>query len=512
MKRLQHYVEKNPLKILENLNLGIWVLDKNANTTFVNSYMAEMLGYTPDEMLGKHLFSFMDEQGKELANRLLERRKQGIKEQHEFEFIRKDGTRVYTLLSTSPITDDTGDYSGAIAGVQDITELKKTEDSFKKEKEKFKGLIESAPIGISISTPDGTITEANPTLWKMFGYNSKEEYIKLLSPDHYYNPKDRERLIEARKKEGITRNFEVQFKRKDGSVFWGLVNSLITGTTACDTMFISTLEDITQRKQAEENLRYSEERLKILFEFAPDAYYISDLKGIFLDGNKAAEELTGYSKKELIGKSFMNLNLLTASQIPKAAVLLGKNMLRLATGPDEFILNRKGNLRVPVEIRTFPVKIEGKTLVLGIARNITERKNAEEEKAGFMEKILQAEKMVSLGQLASGVAHELNNPLTGILGNAQILLSEIPKENRWHDDIKVIEECAKRCKQIIISLLGFARQTESVIQKSDINYLIDKTLELCQHQIELNNINIKKKYQSNLPPVMSARMKYSRFF
>jgi len=137
--------------------------------------------------------------------------------------------------------------------------------------------------------------------------------------------------------------------------------------------------DITERKQAEEELRSSEERLRILFEYAPDAYYLSDLKGNFVDGNKAAEEITGYRREELIGKSFLKLKLLSPRQIPKAAALLAKNVLGQATGPDEFILNRKDGTQIPVEIRTFPVKIKGQTLVLGIARDITERKRMEHD-------------------------------------------------------------------------------------------------------------------------------------
>ena len=123
--------EKKHRQLLETLHEGVWVIDKDACTTFVNPRMAEMLGHTVDEMQGKHLFSFMDESGVEIAKRNLERRIRGIKEQHEFEFLRKDGTRVYTLLETSPITDHDGNYIGAIAGVQDITERKRAEEALR---------------------------------------------------------------------------------------------------------------------------------------------------------------------------------------------------------------------------------------------------------------------------------------------------------------------------------------------------------------------------------------------
>jgi len=140
----------------------------------------------------------------------------------------------------------------------------------------------------------------------------------------------------------------------------------------------SAVNNITKRKQAEEELKDSEEYLKILFDYAPDAYYINDLKGNFIDGNKAAERLTGYKREELIGKSFLKLKLLSLADIPKAAKLLVKNLRGQPTGSDEFVLNRKDNSKVTVEISTYPVKIKGKTLVLGIARDITERKQAEE--------------------------------------------------------------------------------------------------------------------------------------
>jgi PAS domain S-box-containing protein len=136
--------------------------------------------------------------------------------------------------------------------------------------------------------------------------------------------------------------------------------------------------EIAERKQTEEILRENEERLMILFESAPDAYYLSDLKGNFVDGNKAAEELLGYSRNEMIGKSFLKLKILSPKQIKKAASLLARNIMRKSTGSDEFVLNRKNGSQVTVEIRTRPVTIHNKTLVLGITRDITERKRAEE--------------------------------------------------------------------------------------------------------------------------------------
>ena len=137
-------------------------------------------------------------------------------------------------------------------------------------------------------------------------------------------------------------------------------------------------KEVFQLKLEKNELTSVKERLKILFECAPDGYFLCDLKGRFLDGNTTAEELSGYKKEELIGKNFLKLKLLSPIQIKKAAVVLAKILKGHPIGPEEFSLNRKDGSQVELEIRAFPVKIKGKTTILAIARDITERKRADE--------------------------------------------------------------------------------------------------------------------------------------
>lgn len=126
-----------------------------------------------------------------------------------------------------------------------------------------------------------------------------------------------------------------------------------------------------------EKFRESEARFRILFERAPDAYYVSDLNGVLLDGNEAAEKLCGYAREELVGKSYLELDLLPPAEVPRAVKLLAKNALGRPTGPHECTLKRKDGRLVGIELHTIPVTLDGRKTVLGIARDITKRREAE---------------------------------------------------------------------------------------------------------------------------------------
>lgn len=128
----------------------------------------------------------------------------------------------------------------------------------------------------------------------------------------------------------------------------------------------------------ENKLMESEKRFKTLFEYAPDGYYISDLEGKILDGNKAAEYITGYNRFELIGKNYFRVGLLTLKDVPKAVDALKRNKKGLPTEPQEFTLKRKDGKPVEVEISTYPLKINGTMVALGIARDISRRKELEQ--------------------------------------------------------------------------------------------------------------------------------------
>jgi len=251
----------------------------------------------------------------------------------------------------------------------------------------------------------------------------------------------------------------------------------------------STANNITERKQAKGKLQDSEEYLKMLFDYAPGAYYISDLKGNFIGGNKAAERLTGYKVEELIGKNFIRLKLLSLTDIPKAAELLVKNFRGQPTGPDEFVLNRKDNSKVTVEISTYPIKIKGKTLVLGMVSDITQRKKAIkdiEELAKFP-----AENPNPVLRISRDGTVLYHNPSSEPLLEQWHYQKGKPLQNRWYqlvldalrdEDIKTVEtEIGDK-----VAFLTFA----PIVEKDFVNVYGSDITELKQGEERIKHLNL----------------------
>ncbi len=145
-------------------------------------------------------------------------------------------------------------------------------------------------------------------------------------------------------------------------------------------------------------------------------------------------------------------------------------------------------------------------------RDIINRKDPKQKEKYLERELIQADKMVTVGQLAGGVAHELNNPLTGVLGNAQVLLTEIPKHNPWYEDVERIYQSAKRCKEIVANLLTFSRKQEFELELVDINEVIQNTLNLCERELAVENIKVVKKFSKDLPKINVSVLQMEQVF
>jgi len=253
-------------------------------------------------------------------------------------------------------------------------------------------------------------------------------------------------------------------------------------------------------KRREEALRESEERLRVLFEFAPDAYYLSDLKGVFVDGNRAAEELIGYDKDELIGKNFLKLRVLPPGQLPKAVTLLARNALGRPTGPDEFTLRRKDGTRVPVEVSTYPVKVAGQSLVLGIARDLTERKHSERERLELETQLQHARRVESLSVLAGGLAHEFNNLLMGVLGHAELMRGMLPAQSPAQPLLRNMEAAALRGADLSKQMLAYSGEGAFVIGPIDLSQLVTEAAHLYEPSVPAN-ARVQCELAADLPMV-----------
>ncbi|MCJ7771477.1 PAS domain S-box protein, partial [Candidatus Bathyarchaeota archaeon] len=230
----------------------------------------------------------------------------------------------------------------AILMSTDITELKNAEEALRKSEEKFRNLFDRANDAIMYLDRHGRILDVNGRTVEMFGGTREELIGKQFAKIGIFSIKETPMLMRnfADVLTGKKTRLTVSIKNKKGQEI-ALECSVSLVRTGELANIVVVARDMSERQKAEEELRNSEERLNILFELAPDAYYLNDLKGNFIDGNKAAEEVTGYTKKELIGESFLKLKLLPRSQALKAAKLLAMNALGKPTGPDEFVLNRK---------------------------------------------------------------------------------------------------------------------------------------------------------------------------
>ncbi|NVL92298.1 MAG: PAS domain S-box protein [Desulfobacterales bacterium] len=294
--------------IVETAYEGIWVIDAENKTIFANKRMAEMLGYTVDEMMGKSLFSFMDKEWKAVAHANVERRREGFTEQHDFMFRRKDSAEFWAIVTTNPFFDKDGRYAGALGMITDITERKRAEEELKKHRDHLEELVEertaelikankqlqqeiterkqaeealreselwmrsmfnSLEEGVFVVTPDRTLVSMNSSAQKMFGYSKGELAdlsTEILHVDHEHYLEFGRSIKEAFDK-GETANFKFEVKKKNGDIFPSEHTvSLLKNDAGEPIGIVSVLRDITERKRAEEELRKYRDHLEELVE------------------------------------------------------------------------------------------------------------------------------------------------------------------------------------------------------------------------------------------------------
>ena len=203
---------------------SIVTVDTKGFITSINPAGAKILGYSVDELTGRH-FAKIGYMNIRDVPKYVEIFTAAISGKDvkllEINLIRKDGTPIVVEVRVGLLKEN-GKITGIQAITRDITERKKAEEALRAAETRIRGLMNAVSVGILLSTTDGHLVEANDELWKMFGYGSREEYLKVPAIEHYFDTKDREILGELRKK-GPVFDHEIRFKRKDGAVIWGSV-------------------------------------------------------------------------------------------------------------------------------------------------------------------------------------------------------------------------------------------------------------------------------------------------
>ncbi|MBI4633268.1 MAG: PAS domain S-box protein [Deltaproteobacteria bacterium] len=246
-------------RIVETSLEGIWNIDEEFQTTYVNQRMADMLGYTPEETLGRKVESFLFEEDLEDYSAKVATRRRGVGEVFERRFRRKDGSPIWTLVSSTPDLDGEGRFTGTFSMFTDITERKQAQEACRISEEKYRSIYENALEGIYQITPDGRLLSANPALARMIGFETPEEMVASITDvvrQFFVHPEVLQELMGLFKKKGVIVGFECEAYRRDGTVIWILINAHAIKSGAGEIIYHEgTMEDITKRKEMEEQLR-----------------------------------------------------------------------------------------------------------------------------------------------------------------------------------------------------------------------------------------------------------------
>jgi PAS domain S-box-containing protein len=369
---------------------------------------------------------------------------------------------------------------------------KKLEQDLVNSEVKYRRLFESAQDAILILDGEtGQITDANPFVKDMLGYTLPELLGKhLWEIGAFRDIAASKAAFEKLKQRGYIRYERIPLQAKDGHQVYV---EFVSNKYKVDSreVFQCNIRNITERKQAEETLRQSEEKYRTVLNEIYETYYELDLAGNYTFFNDALCRQTGYSRKELMG---MNYRRYTPEE-DVYFVYERFNRVYRTGQPMRWVplraITKDGRI-IYTEDSVLPLRNEKGEVIgfRGLGRDVTERKLAEEERRQLELKAQITSRLASVGEMAAGVAHEINNPLTAVTGYAQLLMyrQDIPEDIR--NDLAAINDGAQRVAGIVQRLLAFSRQTKPQRKLVDINELIESTLILRAYHLRVNNIEV----------------------
>ena len=450
----------------------------------VNKRVTELLGISYAEIVGHKIYEFLDQPTRETAEKNLGR------------FLEKRhwaGTvQVRLTNSARPLYFDcvlNGIVKGEeVVGVsvlgRDITQ--------QREKElRFTELFETLQEGVYFSTPDGKLLDANPALVAMLGYTKKEDLLALEAASLNFDPVEQPVLGRAIDDRGGVRTREIKLRRKDGTAAVFLDSSRAVWDASGNIIrYQGTLVDITEKRKMERELMQQEEFRRRLLESFPDLILVIDLAEHYTFVSSRVHDLLGYQPEDLLGKKISELE----DHSPELASLYHDVAAsKQVFGSAEYgAKHRDGSWRTmrASASQLFDAEARLSGVIISV-RDITVEKKLEQQ-------IVQSERLAAMGQMIGGVAHELNNPLTSILGVSELLQDGETTETT-RKQLALLQQQARRAADIVQNLTYFSRPPAAGKARINLAEVVERTLNLHAYSLRKNNITVDFLREQGLP-------------
>jgi PAS domain S-box-containing protein len=469
--------------------------DEHQRLLRVNRSLSEKLGREPAELLGAPVRDLFALSGNTPACPFcLDLRG------HEFrEEFREPRTGNIYLVSSSRLRGVAEETQQVVHVLKDVTANRRAERLYRE-------LFDNIQEGAYFSAPDGRLLEVNDALVRMLGYDSREELLNVKAQNLYVDPGHRELTARALNQFGRLRNHELALLRRDGSIIYTLENSFVVRDESGNVVeYRGVLLDITEIKHVQSQLLREHDFNTQILNHTQSLIAVVDTAGLVSYANRRCCEVAGGGEGDLVGSRLETLVLPSHRLVLRSAiqcVLEGKAVNNL-----ELPLGRGGDPIGSFSVNLSPMRSpngEVNSLVV-VMTDIT-------DVAMLQAKLMHAEKMAAVGQLVSGVAHEVNNPLTAILGFADLLLENPELADDVKDDLRVIVQESQRTREIVQNLLSFARQTPPEKQAVNVNQVLRRTISLRSYDLSSHDIELRQELDADLPETLGDAHQLQQVF
>ena len=496
-------------KIAEMGDDGIIVFDEDSRIEFANQMASEMVGLPKEQILGKEFFSLIGKRDEEFLEEMVMRGEGlGQKVCTEMSVRTSQNTEKETEVCLAPTRSDDGRMK-MYAYLRDITERKKFEGELRESEEKFRTLFERVRHGLFISSKEGKFIDCNQALLDMVGYEDKEEFLRMdIAKDLYVNREDRKKFQGLIEEQGYVKDLEVEFRNKKGEKITVLLTAHVKRDEEGRIIGYEGLNiDISERKRMERELKEANEFLTNLIESSVDGIIVTDMKGNILIFNKGAENILGYNAEEVVGK--MSIRSIYSPGVAKEVMEKLKStdyggMGKLTSFP--IAHRRKDGELIEGDLSASLIYDEsGKEIAsVGIFKDLRERLRIERELREMQQALLQSEKLAAMGKLTSQVAHELNNPIYGIMNTLELLKTEVPLESKRRRILELSLSETQRLAEMLRNMLSFSKPEEEKRRPVKINELVEGILLVMEKQMRESNIKVETYFDETLPEVMAS--------